>query len=199
VNNTPVHIELVVPEWIAEFLIAKVDEESVRLHAEAVKDGEKDEIQEDGRVVHSKTRRLANQLGAAKNELINRLRCSRGLLPMTHGTQIDQRSAECASAATATTGGAHASIHDRAGLYVAIVALAVALYGFGQQSQSSQVIESKVQAGMAQASRDMQQQAAEAKATAQSARTDARVALDKVEDFRAKLAEKGINVNLDGH
>lgn len=52
-----------------------------------------------------------------------------------------------------------------------------------------QLADAKIQAG-----------AAKAEATASEARTNARVALDKVEDFRAKLAAKGIDVPpLDGH
>jgi carbohydrate-selective porin OprB len=42
--------------------------------------------------------------------------------------------------------------------------------------------------------------AAEAAVNAREARTNSRVALDKVEDFRAKLAAKGVDVGpLDGH
>jgi ABC-type phosphate/phosphonate transport system substrate-binding protein len=51
-----------------------------------------------------------------------------------------------------------------------------------------QMMDAKVKAGVA--------------ASEERARTsdvNARIALDKVEDFRAKLAEKGINVNPDGH
>lgn len=49
-------------------------------------------------------------------------------------------------------------------------------------------IDAKVKAGVANV-----------ETTSHAADVNARVALDKVEDFRAKLAEKGINVNLDGH
>jgi uncharacterized protein HemX len=94
---------------------------------------------------------------------------------------------------------AHASIQDRAGLYIAIVALILAVLAIGLVIMMPIVIEAKVQAGVAQAKADMQQQAEEAKATAEAGRQHARVALDKVEDFRAKFAEKGININLDGH
>jgi len=62
------------------------------------------------------------------------------------------------------------------------------------------IIDSEVAAGTAQARADMAQQAAEARAIANTGREHARVALDKVEDFRTKLAEKGINIPpLDGH
>jgi hypothetical protein len=50
------------------------------------------------------------------------------------------------------------------------------------------IIDAKVKAG-----------SAAAEERARTAEVNARVALDKVEDFRAKLAEKGININLDGH
>lgn len=62
-----------------------------------------------------------------------------------------------------------------------------------------QIIEAQVAKGVAQAKAEMAQQAATANAAANESRVHARIALDKVEDFRAKLAEKGINVNLDGH
>jgi len=51
-----------------------------------------------------------------------------------------------------------------------------------------QIIDAKVKAGVA---------ASEERA--RTAEVNARIALDKVEDFRAKLAEKGIKVELDGH
>jgi hypothetical protein len=58
-----------------------------------------------------------------------------------------------------------------------------------QESQTARVVDAKIEAGVAQA-----------EATAREARTHARVALDKVEDFRTKLAAKGIDVPpLDGH
>lgn len=95
---------------------------------------------------------------------------------------------------------AHASVQDRAGLYIAIVALILAVLAIGLVIMMPVVIEAKVQAGIAQAKADMQQQAAQAQATADAGREHARVALDKVEDFRSKLAEKGIKIApLDGH
>lgn len=51
-----------------------------------------------------------------------------------------------------------------------------------------QIMDAKIKAGVA---------ASEERA--RTADVNSRIALDKVEDFRAKLAEKGINVNLDGH
>lgn len=64
----------------------------------------------------------------------------------------------------------------------AIIGLAV------QVVMSPQITDSKIAAGIAPAEE-----------RARTADVNARVALDKVEDFRAKLAEKGINVALDGH
>lgn len=61
------------------------------------------------------------------------------------------------------------------------------------------IIDAKVSSGVSDAKASIATQTAEANATAQTARTHARVALDKVEDVRAKLAEKGINITLDGH
>lgn len=84
--------------------------------------------------------------------------------------------------------GGSATLNDRSGLYVAILALALAGIALGLWLNQSQIIDAKVQAAVAQAN-----------ATASTAETHARVALDKVEDFRAKLAEKGIKVTLDGH
>lgn len=68
-------------------------------------------------------------------------------------------------------------------LSVAAIVIVIA-----QAVMQPQVIDAKIEAG-----------AAKAEATAHSAETHARVALDKVEDFRAKLAEKGIKINTDGH
>jgi hypothetical protein len=73
------------------------------------------------------------------------------------------------------------------------------------------VMDSKIQAGAADVRASVQQQVADATVRIQSgvaqadvnareARTNSRVALDKVEDFRAKLAAKGVDVGpLDGH
>jgi hypothetical protein len=61
------------------------------------------------------------------------------------------------------------------------------------------IIDSKVSEGVAHAKAEMAQQAADAKAIANVGREHGRIALDKVEDFRTALAEKGINIELDGH
>jgi hypothetical protein len=91
------------------------------------------------------------------------------------------------------------TINDRIGLFLAICAFGFALFAVGMevnrtlaagdmQRLQEQVIDAKIKAGVA-----------DAEAISRTAETHARVALDKVEDFRAKLAEKGINVTLDGH
>lgn len=87
---------------------------------------------------------------------------------------------------------------------LAIVALVISSLCLGlflmQTVLLPQIIDAKVQAGMAEARASMQQQVAQAQATATAGQQHARVALDKVEDFRAKLAAKGIDVPpLDGH
>ena|ERR1051325_968776 len=73
------------------------------------------------------------------------------------------------------------------------VALVVSSFALGTVAMyivlQGQLIDSKIAAGVAKS-----------EATAAEARTNSRVALDKVEDVRAKLAEKGIQIGpLDGH
>lgn len=105
---------------------------------------------------------------------------------------------------------AEANIHDRTGLYIAILAMALGGMALGFEISRAmasaemrvlqeQAIDAKIQAGIERARADMQQQVATAQATAEAGRQHARVALDKVEDFRTKLAEKGIKITLDGH
>lgn len=99
--------------------------------------------------------------------------------------------------------GGNATLNDRTGLYISILALALAGYSLGRQVNLSDVMDAKIQSAVAtavaSAKIDMQQQASDSKAAANEARINSRVALDKVEDVRAKLAEKGIRINLDGH
>lgn len=76
-------------------------------------------------------------------------------------------------------------LSDRAMSVIAIILAALAI---GILIMMIPLIDAKVQAG-----------GARAEATANTANQHARIALDKVEDFRAKLAEKGIPVTLDGH
>jgi hypothetical protein len=79
-------------------------------------------------------------------------------------------------------------------LSVAAIVIVIA-----QTFTQPQVVDAKIAAGSAQAQSAIASRVAQAESTAHTAETHARVALDKVEDFRAKLAEKGIKVNLDGH
>lgn len=55
-----------------------------------------------------------------------------------------------------------------------------------------QMVDAKVSAGVAEAKSAMAQQAADAKATAQTAKEHARVALDKVEQTQVQLGANGL-------
>lgn len=98
---------------------------------------------------------------------------------------------------------ANASIHDRTGLYIAILALAVAGMALGfeisramssaeMRALQGQAIDAKIQAGIERARADMQQQVEQAKAMADAGATDGRLALDRVEKAVAKLEAKGL-------
>jgi hypothetical protein len=89
-------------------------------------------------------------------------------------------------------GDASATIHDRTGLYIAIIALLVAGMGLGFEISramstselrelQNQSIDAKIAAG-----------AAGAEATARAADTNARVAVDEIERMRTALAAKNI-------
>ena len=81
------------------------------------------------------------------------------------------------------------TISDRTLSVVAIIFACLALGAIVMHAiLYPQIVDAKIAAGVARA-----------EATAHSAETHARVALDKVEDFRAKLAEKGIKIETDGH
>lgn len=95
---------------------------------------------------------------------------------------------------------ANVVMHDKSSLYVAVIAAVIGALALGALMMTPRIIDAEVAKGMAQAKAEMAQQAADAKASADAGRQHARVALDKVEDFRAKLAEKGIKIApLDGH
>jgi hypothetical protein len=87
---------------------------------------------------------------------------------------------------------AHASVQDRAGLYIAIVALILATLSIGLVIMMPVIIEAKVQAGIADARADMQQQVAKIEATANAGREHARIALSEVERANAELGAKGL-------
>lgn len=93
--------------------------------------------------------------------------------------------------------GGNAEVHDRTGLYLSIIALVFAGMGLGfeisramsaadLQHQQDQLIEARIQAG-----------AAAAVATAHAADTNARVALDKVQNIKIELAKRGITIKDD--
>lgn len=87
---------------------------------------------------------------------------------------------------------AHASVQDRAGLYIAIVALILATLAIGLMIAMPQIIDAKIQAGVERARADLQQQVEQAKAVADAGATDGRLALDRVEKAVAKLEAKGL-------
>jgi hypothetical protein len=87
---------------------------------------------------------------------------------------------------------AHASVQDRAGLYIAIVALFTSVLALGMVIMIPRIIEAEVDRGIAEAKSSMQQQVADAKATADAGATDGRLALDRVEKAVAKLEAKGL-------
>jgi len=87
---------------------------------------------------------------------------------------------------------AHVVVHDKSGLYVAVIAAVVGALALGALMMMPQIIEARVQAGMAEARASMQQQAEEAKAIADAGATDGRLALDRVEKAVAKLEAKGL-------
>lgn len=115
-----------------------------------------------------------------------------------HPEHSPDKSARADNGSGAST--SNAEIHDRTGLYISIIALALAGMAFGGAIMLPQIMDAKIAAAVAMAKENMAQQAADAKATATAGNQHARVALDKVEDFRAKLAAKGIDIPpLDGH
>lgn len=83
---------------------------------------------------------------------------------------------------------------DRFSLLAAIIGIGLAVWAISQLNQMTTIIDAKVQAGMAQAVRDMQGEVARANATAHTAETHARVALDRVEQQEIELGKKGVNI-----
>lgn len=82
---------------------------------------------------------------------------------------------------------AHASVQDRAGLYVAIVALTIAALSLGMQLTQSALIDAKIEAKIAPANE-----------TANSARTFGRLANDKSDRVLAQLEARGL-VKQENH
>lgn len=75
---------------------------------------------------------------------------------------------------------------ERASLTLSVVALALAGLAVGVLITMPALIDAKVQAGIAKA-----------EATSHAADTNARVAVDKVEEIRVQLAAKGIVTKID--
>lgn len=82
-------------------------------------------------------------------------------------------------------------------LLVSIAAIVIVLV---QSIKDPQIVDAKIAAAAAEIRGGVQQQVAEASAVANTGRTNSRMALDKIEDVRVKLASKGIDLPpLDGH
>jgi hypothetical protein len=95
--------------------------------------------------------------------------------------------------------GGTATLHDRLGVYMALLAVVIAAIALGYEiSQSSsrvetrelqaQVMDAKIQAG-----------AARAETVANEARVNARIAVDEMERMRTALAAKGILIPKPEH
>jgi hypothetical protein len=82
---------------------------------------------------------------------------------------------------------AHASVQDRAGLYIAIVALILATLSLGMQLTQSALIDAKIAAAIAPANE-----------TANAARTYARLANEKSDRVLAQLEARGL-VKQENH
>lgn len=87
---------------------------------------------------------------------------------------------------------ANASIEDRAGLYIAIVALVLSVLAIGLSITMPRLIQAEVSAAVERARAEMQQQIATAQATSNAGREHARIALAEVERANAELAAKGL-------
>jgi hypothetical protein len=87
---------------------------------------------------------------------------------------------------------ATATVQDRAGLYIAIVAIILAALSIGLILTMPIIIDAKVQAGIADARADMQERLAKVEATANAGREHGRIALSEVERANAELAAKGL-------
>jgi hypothetical protein len=104
----------------------------------------------------------------------------------------------------------NAEIHDRTGLYIAILALLVAGMALGFEISRAMStsefrrleernVESSIQAAVSDARASLQQQVAQTKTDADAARINARVAVDEVERMRTGLAAKGIIIPKPEH
>jgi hypothetical protein len=93
--------------------------------------------------------------------------------------------------------GGNAEVHDRTGLYISIIALLVGGLALGFEMNRSatnseiqrlqdQAIDAKIAAAIAKSEQ-----------TSHAADTNARVALDKVQNIKVELAKRGITVKDD--
>lgn len=96
-------------------------------------------------------------------------------------SQDDNRRLERGSRNRRYSPSAHVEVHDKAGLYVAVIAAVLTGVAIGALMMVPALIDSKVAAGVAKA-----------EATAQAAKEHARVALDKVEQTQVQLGAKGL-------
>jgi hypothetical protein len=96
---------------------------------------------------------------------------------------------ESRTASPSSNSSTHITISDRA---ISIVALTLAALAIGIIITMPVIIEAKVQAGIADARADMQQQLAKVEATANAGREHGRIALSEVERANAELAAKGL-------
>jgi hypothetical protein len=108
-------------------------------------------------------------------------------------------------------GDANATIHDRTGLYIAILALALAGMALGyEMSQNAsraefrqlqdQAIDARIAVAVERSRGEMQAQIAASQAVANLYRTEAMLTKTNVEALYTKLNIKGINVGTpDGH
>lgn len=86
----------------------------------------------------------------------------------------------------------NASIQDRTGLYLAIVAFAISFLSLGMQLNSKQGEDDRVRAAVAEAEARMAEKLAQANETANSARTFGRLANEKSDRVLAQLEVRGL-------
>lgn len=82
---------------------------------------------------------------------------------------------------------AHVVVHDKSGLYIAVLAIVLSCVNLGVLAMLPTIIDAKVQAGTARA-----------EAIANSGREHARIALDKVEQTQIQLGAKGL-IKVETH
>jgi hypothetical protein len=133
---------------------------------------------------------------------------SRPVLPVSRVALQDSTDGSISSNSGTIAQGGKAEVHDRTGLYIAILALLAAGMGLGFEI-SRALSTSEARAFQAQADADRQRLldqaidariqagAAAAIAKANAAEVNARVALDKVQNVKVELAKRGITIKDD--